>query len=86
MSENLKDNPFAGKIVLATGKLQNYTRNGIQSKLLELGAKPASSVSKKTDYLIAGEKAGSKLGKAESLGVKILTEEEFEAMLASSRE
>lgn len=86
MSENLKDNPFAGKIVVATGKLQNYTRDGIQSKLLELGAKPASSVSKKTDYLIAGEKAGSKLGKAESLGVKILTEEEFEVMLAFSRE
>ena len=82
MSENLNNNPFAGKTVVATGKLENYTRDSIQMKLLELGAKPASSVSKKTDYLIVGEKAGSKLDKAKSLGVKILTEEEFEYMLA----
>jgi DNA ligase (NAD+) len=85
MSENMKNNPFAGKVVVATGKLENYTRDGIQTKLLELGAKPASSVSKKTDYLIVGEKAGSKLDKAKSLGVKILTEEEFESMLALSK-
>ena len=85
MSENMKNNPFAGKIVVATGKLENYTRDGIQTKLLELGAKPASSVSKKTDYLIVGEKAGSKLDKAKSLGVKGLTEEEFESMLALSK-
>ena len=71
--------------MVATGKLENYTRDGIQTKLLELGAKPASSVSKKTDYLIVGEKAGSKLDKAKSLGVKILTEEEFESMLALSK-
>ena len=76
------NNPFAGKTVVATGKLVNYTRDGIQMKLLELGAKPGSSVSKKTDYLIVGEKAGSKLAKAQQLGVTTLTEEEFEAMLA----
>ena len=76
------NNPFAGKTVVATGKLVNYTRDGIQTKLLELGAKPGSSVSKNTDYLIVGEKAGSKLAKAQQLGVPILTEEEFEAMLA----
>lgn len=76
------NNPFAGKTVVATGKLVNYTRDGIQMKLLELGAKPGSSVSKKTDYLIVGEKAGSKLTKAQQLGVTTLTEEEFEAMLA----
>ena len=85
MSENLNNNPFAGKTVVATGKLENYTRDGIQVKLLSLGAKPASSVSKKTDYLIVGEKAGSKLDKAKSLGVKVLTEEEFEYMLALSK-
>ena len=85
MPENLKNNPFAGKVVVATGKLENYTRDGIQTKLLELGAKPAGSVSKKTDYLIVGEKAGSKLDKARSLGVKILTEEEFEYMQALSK-
>lgn len=85
------NNPFAGKTVVATGKLVNYTRDGIQTKLLELGAKPGSSVSKNTDYLIVGEKAGSKSGKAfiiydersaQQLGVPTLTEEEFEAMLA----
>lgn len=76
------NNPFYGKIVVATGKLENYTRDGIQMKLLELGAKPGSSVSKNTDYLIVGEKAGSKLAKAQQLGIKTLTEEEFENMLA----
>ena len=84
MPEN-NNNPFAGKTVVATGKLVNYTRDGIQSKLLSLGAKPASSVSKNTDYLIAGEKAGSKLAKAKSLGVKVLTEEEFEYMLTLAK-
>ena len=73
---------FAGKTIVATGKLQNYTRDEIQMKIVSLGAKAASSVSKKTDYLIVGEKAGSKLAKAEQLGVRILTEQEFEEMLA----
>lgn len=76
------NNPFTDKTVVATGKLMNYTRDGIQAKLIALGAKPASSVSKKTDYVIVGEKAGSKLTKAQQLGIKTLTEEEFEAMLA----
>lgn len=77
-----QNNPFAGKTVVATGKLEHYTRDGIQMKLLSLGAKPGSSVSKNTDYLIVGEKAGSKLTKAQQLGVAILTEEEFEKMIA----
>lgn len=68
------NNPFAGKTIVATGKLVNYTRDGIQMKLLSLGATPASSVTKKTDYVIVGEKAGSKLTKAQQLGVKTLTE------------
>lgn len=74
--------PLFKKTVVATGKLQNYTRDGIQNKLLELGAIPASSVTKKTDYLIVGEKAGSKLTKAQNLGIRTLTEEEFEEMIA----
>lgn len=81
MSVN-SNNPFAGKTVVATGKLENYTRDGIQNKLLSLGAIPASSVTKKTDYLIVGENAGSKLAKATSLGIRTLTEAEFEAMLS----
>lgn len=81
MTTNL-GNPFAGKTVVATGKLVNYTRDGIQMKLLSLGAKPASSVTKKTDYVIVGEKAGNKLTKAQQLGIRTLTEDEFEQMLA----
>ena len=77
-----KESPLYGKIVVATGKLKHYTRDGIQNKLLEIGAIPASSVTKKTNYLIVGEKAGSKLTKAQQLGVPTLTEEEFEALLA----
>ena len=77
-----KESPLYGKIVVATGKLEHYTRDGIQSKLLQLGAIPASSVTKKTNYLIVGEKAGSKLAKAQQLGIPTLTEEEFEALLA----
>ena len=71
------ENPFLGKTVVATGALENFTRDGINMKLLSLGAKPGSSVSKNTDYLIAGEKAGSKLTKARELGVTVLTESEF---------
>lgn len=74
--------PLYGKTVVATGKLENYTRDGIQSKLLELGAKPANSVSKKTDYVIVGEKAGSKLTKARQLGITTLTEQDFEELIS----
>ena len=76
------NNPFYGKTVVATGKLENYSRDSIQMKLMSLGAKPTSSVTKNTDYLIVGEKAGSKLAKAQQLGVPTLTEQEFEDMLA----
>ena len=72
------DNPFNGKSVAVTGKLANCTRAGIKARLLELGAKPVPIVSKKTSYLIAGEKPGSKLDKAQMLGISILTEQEFE--------
>jgi DNA ligase (NAD+) len=78
MTEN---NTFTGKTVVATGKLENFTRDGIQMKLLSLGAKPGSSVSSKTDFLIVGEGAGSKLAKAQQHGVKTLTEREFLSML-----
>lgn len=75
------ENPFMGKTVVATGSLQNYSRAEIKEKLESLGAKVAGSVSKKTDYVIAGEAAGSKLTKAQELGVKVLSEEEFEEIL-----
>ncbi|MGN2371226.1 NAD-dependent DNA ligase LigA [Clostridium cagae] len=72
---------FKDKTVVTTGTLQNYSRTEIKTKLESLGAKVSGSVSKKTDYVIAGESAGSKLTKAEELGVKIISEEEFEKML-----
>lgn len=76
------DNPFRGKSVAVTGKLDNYTRDGIQARLRELGAKPVSKVSKRTDYLILGERPGSKLVKALALEINILSEREFEAMVS----
>ena len=78
----MKENIFTGCTIVATGKLQRFTRDEINAKILELGAKPGSSVTKKTNYLICGEKAGSKLNKALSLGVTILTEDEFLRMSA----
>lgn len=75
---------FFGKTIVATGKLENYTRDEIQAKIISLGATPASSVTKKTDYLIVGEKAGSKLQKALNLGIRTLTEDEFEDMLTAN--
>jgi DNA ligase (NAD+) len=71
------DNPFAGKTIVVTGTLERFTRNGINEFIESLGAKAGSSVSAKTDYLVCGVNAGSKLAKAESLGVKVLTETEF---------
>ena len=75
------ESSFSGKIVVVTGTLQNYSRGEIKAKLESLGAKVSGSVSKKTDYVIAGEEAGSKLTKAQDLGVTVLTEEEFEKMI-----
>ena len=77
------DNPFTGKSVVVTGKLVNYTRAGIKARLLELGAHPTASVSGRTNYLIVGEKPGSKLDKARMLGIPVLTEGTFEAMVGS---
>lgn len=71
---------FKGKTVVVTGKLKKYTRDEIQKKILSLGGKPSRTVSRFTDYLIVGEKSGSKLAKAQQLGVTILTEQEFEDM------
>lgn len=76
-AEGEKNGAFAGKTIVVTGTLQNFTRTGINEFIESLGAKAGSSVSAKTDYLVCGENAGSKLAKAEALGVKILTEAQF---------
>ena len=75
------ESSFNGKTVVVTGTLQNYSRGEIKAKLESLGAKVSGSVSKKTDYVIAGEEAGSKLTKAQDLGITVLSEEEFEKMV-----
>ena len=77
-SKEIADNPIKDKNFLATGKLQKYKRNDIKDIILSKGGNYLSAVSKNLDFLIAGEKAGSKLEKAEKLGVRILTEDEFE--------
>ena len=77
----IKESIFDGKTVVVTGTLQNYSRSSIKEKLEGLGAKVSGSVSKKTDYVLAGEEAGSKLTKARELGIKVLSEGEFEELL-----
>lgn len=72
--------PLEGKTIVVTGTLANYSRESIQDRITELGGKPSSSVSKKTDYVLVGESPGSKIEKARELGVKVINEEEFEKL------
>lgn len=75
--------PLSGKTVVVTGTLSSMSREEAQALIRKLGGVASSSVSSKTDYLIAGEKAGSKLAKAEKLGIAVLDEEAFTRLLAS---
>jgi DNA ligase (NAD+) len=72
---------LAGKTLVVTGTLTKYGRDEINELIVRLGGRAASSVSKNTDFVVAGEKAGSKLAKAEQLGVRVLTEDEFEKLI-----
>jgi DNA ligase (NAD+) len=72
---------LAGKTLVVTGSLTNYSRQEIENLIKSLGGKASGSVSKKTDYVVAGTDAGSKLDKAKELGVPILTEAQFEALI-----
>ena len=80
--EIAKNEAFAGKTFVLTGTLSTMERKTAQEKIESLGGKASGSVSKKTDYVVAGENAGSKLTKAQELGITILTEEEFLQMLS----
>ena len=75
------DSYFSGKTVVLTGTLSSMGRKEATSLLEDLGAKVTGSVSKATDCVIAGEEAGSKLDKAHALGVKVLSEDEFLALI-----
>ncbi|MBL8849238.1 MAG: NAD-dependent DNA ligase LigA [Planctomycetaceae bacterium] len=77
--------PLTGKTVVATGKLTKFSRDEIKEFIVAHGGKAAGSVSKKTDYVVAGEDAGSKLDKAKELGVKILTEDELLSLVGETR-
>ena len=81
LEEEGEDNRFEGKTFVLTGTLEKYTRGEASNIIEKFGGKTSSSVSKKTDYVLAGEEAGSKLTKAQNLGVTILSEEEFEELI-----
>jgi len=84
MTADLSSKPqiLAGKSIVVTGSLERWERREIELLIEEYGGKAASSVSRKTAFVVAGEKAGSKLVKAQGLGVPVLTEEEFEQLLS----
>ena len=73
---------LAGKTIVVTGSFDNYSRKDMEEMITSNGGKATGSVSKKTDYLVAGEAAGSKLDKANALGVTVLTIDEFLNLLA----
>jgi DNA ligase (NAD+) len=74
-----------GKAIVVTGTLKNFSRQQIEQAIREAGGKVSSSVSKKTDFVVAGEDPGSKLEKARSLGVEVIDEEQFVRMVGSAR-
>ena len=81
-SENsIIDRRFEGKVFVLTGTLSKYKRSDASAIIESYGGKTSSSVSKKTDYVLAGEDAGSKLEKAQKLGVAVISEDEFEEMI-----
>ncbi len=75
--KTISSNAFAGKTFVLTGTLTSFSREQAEEKIINFGGKTSSSVSKKTDYVVVGENPGSKLAKAQSLGIKILNENEF---------
>ena len=78
------DSPIAGRTIVVTGTLEKHGRKEIEDLIKRLGGKVAGSVSKKTDYIIAGEAAGSKLDKGRQLNIKILSEQEFLAFIGEA--
>jgi DNA ligase (NAD+) len=80
-SKKIKNKSLEGKTFVFTGSLKNITRTEAQQKVRDCGGLISSTASKKTTYLVAGESSGSKYDKAIALGVKIISEKEFERMI-----
>ena len=81
LEEENEDNRFEGKVFVLTGSLEKYTRQEASEIIEKLGGKTSGTVSKKTSYVLAGEEAGSKLTKAQNLGIEIISEEQFQEMI-----
>ncbi|HOF14795.1 MAG TPA: NAD-dependent DNA ligase LigA, partial [Spirochaetota bacterium] len=79
--QEASDNPFKGKTVVFTGTMQNMTREEAEGLIESMGGRASGSVSSKTDFVVAGEEAGSKLDKAKKLQIRILSEDEFMTMI-----
>ena len=83
--EEQQDSPISGKTIVVTGTLEKLDRRQAEALIESLGGKAAGSVSKKTDYVLAGESAGSKLTKARELGVRVLNEQEFFELIGETK-
>ena len=81
LEEESEDKRFEGKTFVLTGSLQEFTRGEASTIIERFGGKTSGTVSKKTDFVLAGEEAGSKLTKAQNLGIQIITETEFKEMI-----
>ena len=84
--QTVKGDLFAGKTIVLTGKLTVFTRKQATELIESLGGRASGSVSKKTDFVVAGENAGSKLKKANELGIPVYTETEFQALIQSGKD
>ena len=83
LDQSLSDNRFEGMTFVLTGALEEFTRDQASDIIEKFGGKTSGSVSKKTTYVLAGEDAGSKLTKAQSLGVAVISEAEFKEMIGT---
>ena len=81
VEEENVDNRFEGKVFVLTGTLDSFSRKDAEKIIESFGGKTSSSVSQKTDFVLAGEDSGSKLTKANKLGIKVITEEDFKEMI-----
>ena len=83
---SVRNGPLAGKTIVVTGTLKNFSRKQIKDVIQQAGAKSTGSVSRKTDYVLAGSDPGSKYDRAVELGIEILDESQFAGMLQANKE